>query len=137
MKISLFTLLLFGIVISCQNDPTPEPSVEENLNDSVDLTQNQNSGSDTTLLDVTSTPASSYSAKSIFTEGKGWGYQILNNDQPYINQPHIPAIPGVQGFDSEEAALKTANFAIYKIQNGIMPPTISKVELDSLGVLPK
>ncbi|UKN02436.1 DUF4907 domain-containing protein [Paracrocinitomix mangrovi] len=79
--------------------------------------------------------AERYSAISIYTENIGWGYQILDKGTPYINQPHIPAIEGVQGFENEEDALKVAQLAIKKINQGIVPPTISKEELDSLGVL--
>lgn len=76
-----------------------------------------------------------YSAKAIFSPDHGWGYQILNHDELYINQPHIPAIPGNNGFDSEDKALTTAQFVIYKLNNGIVPPTVSPEELDSLGVM--
>jgi hypothetical protein len=76
-----------------------------------------------------------YSSEVYFTDGKGWGYKILMDNKPYINQPHIPAISGNKGFSDEEKAQITADFAISKIKNGVMPPTISEVELDSLGVL--
>lgn len=76
-----------------------------------------------------------YTKETYFTEGLGWGYKILADGKTYINQPHIPAVSGSQGFESEEKAAKTADFAIYKLEQGIMPPTISVNELDSLGVL--
>ena len=76
-----------------------------------------------------------YSSEVYYTEGQGWGYKILMDNKPYINQPHIPAITGNKGFSDEEKAQITADFAINKIKNGLMPPTISEDELDSLGVL--
>ena len=80
-------------------------------------------------------PIDDYSAKATFSPDHGWGYQILNNGELYINQPHIPSIPGNNGFETEENALKTANFVIYKLNNGIVPPTVSPEDLDSLGVM--
>ena len=76
-----------------------------------------------------------YSVKTQFTPEHGWGYQILNNGDLYINQPHIPAVAGNKGFDSEAKAATTGDFILYKLNNGLFPPTISQEELDSLGVL--
>ena len=76
-----------------------------------------------------------YTTEAFFTEEIGWGYKIFKDGKQYINQPHIPAISGVKGFESEEDALKTADLARYKIENGIVPPTITIEELDSLQVL--
>ena len=64
-----------------------------------------------------------------------FGYNILKNGKIYIHQPHIPAVPGNEGFKSENKALKTAAFVISKIERNISPPTVSAAELDSLGVL--
>ena len=66
---------------------------------------------------------------------KGWGYDIYADGALYIHQPHVPAVPGNNGFQSEQKAETTGNFAVYKIRNNIMPPSISVEELDSLGVL--
>jgi hypothetical protein len=66
---------------------------------------------------------------------KGWGYDIYADGALYIHQPHIPAVPGNNGFQSEQKAETAGNFAVYKIRNNIMPPSISVKELDSLGVL--
>jgi hypothetical protein len=65
----------------------------------------------------------------------GWGYNILLDGKLFIRQPNIPSIPGNKGFSDEEKAKKVAEFITYKIQNGIMPPSTNKQELDSLGVL--
>ena len=65
----------------------------------------------------------------------GWGYDIFIDDTHYINQPNIPAVPGNNGFISEEKARKTAEFIVEKIQKNIIPPSVNENELDSLGVL--
>jgi len=77
----------------------------------------------------------SFSKKATFSPEFGWGYQILNNDKLYINQPHIPSVEGNMGFKSKENALTTADYIIHKLENNIFPPTISPQELDSLNVL--
>jgi hypothetical protein len=69
-----------------------------------------------------------------FKQGKFWGYDIYLNEKLYIHQPNIPAIPGNDGFLTEDYAKKTAELVKYKIKNNVIPPTISKYELDSLGV---
>jgi len=76
-----------------------------------------------------------FSIATFLVEGQGWGYKILNNEKLFINQPHIPSLPGNAGFETKEKALKTAEYIVYKLENGLFPPTISPEELDSLGVL--
>lgn len=68
---------------------------------------------------------------------KGFGYDIFmfNGNSPYVHQPHIPAISGNRGFNTEEQAHKAAELIVYKIKNNIMPPSVTPRELDSLGVL--
>jgi Domain of unknown function (DUF4907) len=65
----------------------------------------------------------------------GWGYSIAVDGKKTINQPHIPAIAGTKGFKTKQQALKTAEFVIHKIKHNIFPPSVTKEELDSLGVL--
>lgn len=77
----------------------------------------------------------SFSAKIIFTDSLGWGYQIFEGNKMMINQIHIPSIQGNKGFDTRQAAQITANFVLYKLSNNIFPPTLNKKELDSLGVI--
>ena len=78
---------------------------------------------------------SSYSYKVIFEENNGWGYQIFEEDKMVINQSHIPAVQGIQGFSSQKNAEITAEYILKKIEEGNFPPTISVQTLDSLGVL--
>ncbi|MFI5220550.1 MAG: DUF4907 domain-containing protein, partial [Bacteroidia bacterium] len=63
---------------------------------------------------------------------RGYGYDIYIFKSLYVHQPHIPAINGSRGFNTEVQAHKAAEFIAYKIKNNIMPPSISVQELDSL-----
>ncbi|MFT4601222.1 MAG: hypothetical protein ACI857_001400 [Arenicella sp.] len=78
---------------------------------------------------------SRYDYQTIFTSSQGWGYQLLDSGKVFINQPHIPAVSGNEGFSSEEKAITCAEFALTKVHLGMIPPTLTKDELDSLGVL--
>jgi hypothetical protein len=65
----------------------------------------------------------------------GWGYMIAVDGKKTINQPSVPGLPGKNGFKTQEQALKTADFVIYKMQHNVFPPSVTQKELDSLGVL--
>lgn len=65
----------------------------------------------------------------------GFGYNILKDGKLYIHQTSIPSVQGVKGFSTHEKAMRAAEFVIYKLQNGVVPPSVSGRELDSLGVL--
>ncbi len=65
---------------------------------------------------------------------KGWGYEIKVNGELMINQPTIPVVEGTKGFDTRQDAIKAAELMKSKIKQGIMPPTITKQELDSLNI---
>ena len=64
-----------------------------------------------------------------------WGYQIFQKETMIINQTTIPSIQGIDGFDTEEKAERTAKFILNKVENGIFPPTVDKEDLEKLGVL--
>lgn len=64
----------------------------------------------------------------------GFGYDVLSDGKTLIHQPHLPAVSGNKGFSTKEDAEKTAALMLMKIQKGIMPPTISIEELDSLNI---
>jgi hypothetical protein len=67
--------------------------------------------------------------------GGGFGYDLLSGGTTLIHQPHIPAINGMKGFATREDAEKVAGLMLYKVKNGIMPPTISIEEMDSLKIV--
>ncbi len=65
----------------------------------------------------------------------GFGYDIYVHGQLYIHQPGIPAISANKGFQTVNAAQKTADLVASKIRKNILPPSLSIPELDSLGLL--
>lgn len=78
-------------------------------------------------------PASKYSVAT-FLQPEGWGYYISENGKQIINQQTIPGVPGNQGFQSSEDALKVAELVRSKMEKGTFPPTISEEELQKLGI---
>lgn len=79
-----------------------------------------------------------YSYAIIQNDTAGYGYQILEDGKMIINQPTIPAIQGNHAFVSQEEVKMMAEFVKLKIEKGIMPPTVSVAEMDSMGItLPK
>ena len=67
-------------------------------------------------------------------ESSGFGYDIILDGHTYVHQPNIPALPGNNGFSTEEKARSVAELVSFKIRNNIMPPTVEVRELDSLRV---
>lgn len=65
----------------------------------------------------------------------GFGYQIYDGDKLMINQPHIPAIQGMQGFESIEKAEIAAKYVVSEIDKGNFPPTVTEKILRDLGAL--
>ncbi len=118
--ICLSSILLF--LLACQNN-----------------TQNQSSPSSANTTD-TSSVASPYDSAQItietFKKKGGWGYDIYIDTQRYIHQPHIPAVAGYIRFKSKADAKKAGQLVKQKIKQGILPPSVTPQELDSLGVLP-
>lgn len=65
---------------------------------------------------------------------ENWGYEILIDNKLYIHQEKIPSIPGNLPFQTVEDAEKTAKLVALKIKKGILPPSVSAKEIDSLGI---
>lgn len=78
---------------------------------------------------------SRYRFVTLFDAQIGWGYDIYLDDALKIHQPHIPVIQGIQGFKNAYDAELVAKKVIEKLENGIMPPTLSEQELNELGVI--
>lgn len=92
---------------------------------------------------VTTTPASDSSSNTFSAqtfkntpgEGpEGYGFDIYQNGKVLIHQNAIPAIQGNKAFVSEAEAKAVGSLMLYKISNGIMPPTVDIKELDSLKI---
>ena len=63
-----------------------------------------------------------------------FGYEIWIGSKKVILQKSIPGLPGKTGFINTSDASKTAGLVIRKLQQGLMPPTITKKELDSMKI---
>lgn len=66
--------------------------------------------------------------------GHGFGYRIRRGNRGVIRQPHVPGLPGLHGFESSADARDVARFVVDRIRSGHMPPSVSREDLDSLGV---
>ena len=64
-----------------------------------------------------------------------FGYDILLYGRPLVHQPNIPGLPGNEGFTTKERAQTVAEFAVKKIRNNEMPPTVTIEDLNKMGVL--
>ena len=65
----------------------------------------------------------------------GYGYDILIDGSRFIHQTNIPSVQGNEAFANKKQAESVANLMVYKLEHNIMPPSVSKKELDSLHVL--
>ena len=73
--------------------------------------------------------------KIIPSTHKTFGYDILLYGKPLVHQPHIPALPGHEGFSTKEKAQTVAEFVVEKIRKNEMPPTVTIEDLHKMGVL--
>ena len=64
-----------------------------------------------------------------------FGYDILLHGKPLVHQPHIPGLPGNDGFTTKERAKTVAEFVVKKIRKNEMPPTVTVEDLNSMKVL--
>lgn len=65
----------------------------------------------------------------------GWGYQIYKDSSMMINQPHIPSISGVRGFETRAKAEIAARHILKEIELGHFPPTVDEATLRRIGAL--
>ena len=63
-----------------------------------------------------------------------YGYDIFSRGHILIHQATIPGRPGNSGFHRKSDARKIAVLVVAKVKNGIMPPTVTRHEMDSLKV---
>ncbi|MFC5411994.1 DUF4907 domain-containing protein [Larkinella bovis] len=64
----------------------------------------------------------------------GWGYRIVLNGKPVIDQPTVPGQSGQRGFVSEALARRVGERVVSKLKLGQFPPTLTPAELNQLGV---
>jgi hypothetical protein len=64
----------------------------------------------------------------------GWAYRIYQGKDPVVEQNTVPGIAGNTGFKTQDDAQRTGNLVKLKLDSGIFPPTVTRHELDSLGV---
>jgi len=64
-----------------------------------------------------------------------FGYDVFVDGKLMIHQASIPAMPGNEGFKTQDDAAKVAELVMNKIRKGEMPPTVSTKELQDLHVI--
>lgn len=84
------------------------------------------------LLTYTQAPDPSY--KLIPAPGTTYGYDIYLHGHLLIHQTSIPGLPGNKGFRRKKDAARVAVLVVSKLQRGILPPAVSRKELDSLQI---
>ena len=73
--------------------------------------------------------------KVIRAAGNSYGYDIYMNGKLYIHQTNVPGMPGNVGFQSKEAAEKTAQLVKDKLSKGETRPTVTVAELKQLKAI--
>jgi len=79
-------------------------------------------------------PAPAFTIQTIVKDDGSFGYNILVDDRVLIHQPHIPAVQGIKGFDSEQAARNVADVVVGKLMRNEIP-SVSVEELRELNVV--
>ncbi len=133
-------ILALLLLSACQSEQESQPNVDEPETRALETTASE--ASDEPAIEqkvekentIEREIQTEFEIQTYQTEA-GWGYDILKNGIPFVRQPHRPGLPGKQGFDSEAKAQKTAELVRHKLENNVMPPTVSQQELDSIGVL--
>ncbi|MGA0560738.1 DUF4907 domain-containing protein [Larkinella sp. VNQ87] len=78
-------------------------------------------------------PKPNYELQTVATP-TGWGYQVMLDGEPVIDQPTIPGQAGHRSFVSEEQARRVGQRVMSKLRLGQFPPTLTPRELAELGV---
>ena len=139
--IKFFPILFSAcIVFACGNEHKTEDdaliieAVDTEDETSVDETA-ENSVQNEPELPTSPRLSGKYTVKAFLSDSIGWGYSILEGTKVVVNQPHIPAIQGIKGFTSEARALRAGEEAAYKMEQGVVPPTLTVAELKALKVI--
>lgn len=124
MKNLIYFFICFILFVSCNEQPekSENPNSESSIKPKFEPQQNTaNYKTQLFLVDSLNPKA-------------GFGYNVLVDGKIFVHQPSIPSIPGNQPFSSKEKAELVANLVMLKLKNNIMPPSVSKNELDSLQI---
>jgi hypothetical protein len=146
---SKYTLLFIALALatvttlffSCQRNggaKTPETPVVENTDPSEPVIT-ENAVVPDTLPDslpapiMPSPPKSTEFSFTLITNADGtFGYEVLERGKLVVSQPTIPGESGSAGFSKKEQAGAAAALVIEKLEQGIVPPTISEKELKKI-----
>lgn len=63
-----------------------------------------------------------------------YAYVIFANDEKYLHQDNMPGKPAGVGFSTEEGAKKVAQLVVKRLELPVVPPRVSTVEMEYLGV---
>lgn len=110
--------LLFALLASCSD---AKPREEQ----SQPLLAPEESGFTFTIFPIIDSLGSSH----------GMGYDVYNGSKRMIHQTSIPGEQGNEGFSSREDAEKVAKLVVHKLELNQGFPTISRNDLDSLGIV--
>jgi hypothetical protein len=69
---------------------------------------------------------------SIISDNEGFGFEIWVDGKKYIYLRYIPTMKPYKRFTNAEDAQKVADLTIEKLRNEIIPPKISKEEIENL-----
>jgi hypothetical protein len=86
------------------------------------------------LIPTDTVPHMAMHYEILTNKDSSYGYDVYVNGKLLVRQPSIPGMAGAKGFLRKADAKKVATLVIKKIQQGLMPPTIVKRELDSLKI---
>jgi hypothetical protein len=79
--------------------------------------------------------ALAYTYRLLPAPNSTFGYEVSQGSRPVIRQLSVPGRPGRAGFAQAGQAQATAALVVAKLRRGHLLPTITRAELDSLGVL--
>ena len=85
--------------------------------------------------DPTQFANSVFTYKIIKSANHSFCYDIYADGKLMIHQPSKPGMPGNEGFNTEDKAIKMAEFVIVKIKNGEMPPTVTIQDMKQMNLL--
>jgi len=102
--------------------------------DTITCTNQKLNTSGSQSLTIQSSSKSENTYRIIPSMNNTFGYEILVNEKVLIRQTNIPGMPGLNGFNQKEDAIKVAQLVLEKLHQGIMPPTVVKHELNELKI---